>query len=122
MLKQVDESSRNAISGELEAMTPNDAKALCYHLRAPLGKSIEELDALLLNDYGDWRQKSGFVLATSNGDGTSDYVLKGQSCVRRSGRLAIRLGASAFASLFASATRHDSVALADRIDPPELLL
>ena len=76
MLKQVDENSRNAISGELEAIKPKDADALCENLRAPLEKSIEELDALLQKDYGDWRQKSGLVLATSHVDGRSEYVLE----------------------------------------------
>ena len=52
-----------------------DAEALCDNLRAPLEKSIEELDALLLKDYGDWKQKCGLVLATSK-DGKSEYVLQ----------------------------------------------
>jgi len=76
MLKQLDENSRSAISGELEAMRPQDATALCDDLREPLKKSIVELDALLLKDYGDWRQKSGLVLATSKVDGKSEYVLE----------------------------------------------
>ena len=75
MLKQVDENSRNAISGELEAIKPKEADALSENLRAPLVKSIEELDALLLKDYGDWKQKCGLVLATSK-DGKSEYVLE----------------------------------------------
>jgi hypothetical protein len=76
MLKQLDQNSRNAISCELEAMKPQDAEALCDNLREPLKKSIEELDSLLLKDYGDWRQKSGLVLATSKVDGKSEYVLE----------------------------------------------
>ena len=75
MIKQLDENSRNAISGELEAIKPKNAEALGESLRAPLEKSIKELDALLLNDYGDWREKSGLVLATSK-DGKSEYVLQ----------------------------------------------
>ena len=75
MLKQVDENSRNAISGELEAIKPKEADALSENLRAPLVKSIKELDALLLKDYGDWKQKCGLVLATSK-DGKSEYVLQ----------------------------------------------
>jgi len=73
MLKQLDENSRNAISGELEAMKPKDTEALCDNLREPLKKSIDELDALLPKD---WRQKSGLVLATSKVDGKSEYVLE----------------------------------------------
>ena len=73
MLKQVDENSRSAVSGELEAMRPQDAEALCDNLREPLKKSIDELDALLPKD---WRQKSGLVLATSKVDGKSEYVLE----------------------------------------------
>jgi hypothetical protein len=75
MLKQVDENSRNAISGELEAIKPKEADTLSENLRAPLVKSIEELDALLLKDHGDWKQKCGLVLATSK-DGKSEYVLQ----------------------------------------------
>ena len=41
-----------------------------------LEKSIKELDALLLKDYGDWKQKCGLVLATSRVDGRSEYVLE----------------------------------------------
>ena len=76
MLKHVDENSRNAISGELEAIKPKEADALSENLRVPLKKSIEELDALLGEDYGNWREKSGLVLATSRVDGKSEYVLQ----------------------------------------------
>ena len=67
MIKQLDENSRNAISGELEAIEPKNAEALGESLRAPLEKSIKELDALLLNDYASCspRAKMGRVSTCS---------------------------------------------------------
>ena len=80
MVKQVDENSRNVIK-------PKKADVLSENLRAPLVSSIEELDALLLKDYVDWKQKCGLVLATSK-DMKSEYV-----CSRRT-RLRLKRRAS----------------------------
>jgi len=75
LLAQVDKNARKAIAGEIDEIKPLEGDALGEKMKAPLEKSFEELDTLL-NDHGNWREKSGLVLTTSGADGTSEYVLE----------------------------------------------
>ena len=84
MIKQLDEISHNAISGEFVDSKAKDAEALRDNLRQPLKKSIEELDALL-SEHGGWRGKSGLVLVTSKKDGKSEYLLEEDAAVFENG-------------------------------------
>jgi serine/threonine protein kinase len=79
LLDTVDKNVQNAISREFDGIKPLEDKALGEALKEPLEKSFDELDELLGPKYGEngkWKEKCGLVLATSQADGTSSYVLE----------------------------------------------
>ena len=75
LLGKVDAQCAKMLNEKLGEAHVREDEALGEQLRAPLEKSLKELDELLKKDYPGWKETCGLVLTTSDprvgGDGTS---------------------------------------------------
>lgn len=70
----VDKKCEEMLSEKMGEVSVSQGKALGEKLRAPLTKSLQELDALLKGSYPDWKKRCGLVRTTAH-DGTTEWVL-----------------------------------------------
>ena len=74
LLNQVDEQCAKMLKDKVDEVHVAEGNALGEQLRAPLEKSLKELDTLLKKSFPDWKDTCGLVLETAR-DGTSEWVL-----------------------------------------------